>query len=612
MPREPSRESREAEPDEPDDVADEPVDVARVPVGAARVPVHAAHVPVDVAHVPVDVVARHGKLLGRTALVSFLTLASRIVGFLRESLAASMFGDRSPINDAFVTAWRVPNMFRALLGEGAISTSLQTALTKADAERGAEAGRHLFLAVARTVAWILIAVCAVTMLAVWLLPDTLPFTDVRWLGAEPGPVRELCVRMLPFVIFVCLSAVASGALYVRGHFLAPSIAPVVMNCWWILALLIVAREFGWSRPPDASDAQEMTRQMEMMRRLAGFVLVAGALLVLVQVPALVRSGLLFGPRDMERGGRLQGEVWAILRASAPLAIGAAVYQINAMISGFMAVAMLEEGGPTALYYATRLQQLPLSLVSIAATSAVFPAFTALGHVKANAQLKKLHDETHLAIAFVAIPATLGLFVLARPVCAVCFEHGAFGPEGVERTAAALRWLTVAILPAGAVGLVARAYYALGDVKTPVKIAIATVCVNTLLNVVLVGGLGLDADGLALATAITTWANLFLLLPGLRSRFAIEQDPARSSDPSRALARLAKMLAAGSLAAGVAWGTYRILAPDGDSATRLAVAIGASIATYAVAAHVMRLAEWNHLIGRLRGGDPPDRGSFEGR
>lgn len=569
--REPSRESRAAAPDAPGDVA----------------------------NVPVDVVARHGKLLGRTALVSGLTLASRIVGFLRESLAASMFGDRSPINDAFVTAWRVPNMFRALLGEGAISTSLQTALTKADAERGTEAGRHLFLAVARTLAWMLIALCAVGMLAVWLLPDTLPFTDLRWLGADPGPVRELTVRMLPFVIFVCLSAVASGALYVRGHFLAPSIAPVVMNCWWILALFLVAREFGWSRPPDASDAQEMTRQMGMMRWLAGFVLVAGALLVLVQVPALVRSGLLFGPRDSERGGRVQGEVWAILRASAPLAIGAAVYQINAMISGFMAVAMLEEGGPTALYYATRLQQLPLSLVSIAATSAVFPAFTALGQVRAHAQLKRLHDDTHLAIAFVAIPATLGLFVLAEPVCAVCFEHGAFGAEGVERTAAALRWLTVAILPAGAVGLVARAYYALGDVKTPVKIAIATVCVNTLLNVAFVAWWGFDADGLALATAITTWANLLLLWPGLRSRFTVEHDPARPKEPSGAFARLAKMLVAGGVAASVAWGTYRLLAPDRDSASSLAIAIGASIATYAAAAHVMRLPEWRHVIGRLR-------------
>jgi putative peptidoglycan lipid II flippase len=544
--------------------------------------------------VGVDVVGRHKGLFRRTALVSGLTLASRVIGFARESIAASMFGDHSAVNDAFVTAWRVPNLFRAMLGEGAISTSLQTALTKADAERGDAAGRALFLAVVRTVAWILIAICAVGMVLVHFMPDTLPFTSVHWLGQDPGPVRELIVRMLPFVIFVCLSAIASGALNVRGHYLSPSLAPVVMNCWWILSLFIVAREFGWRRPPDNSDAAEFTRQMSMARWLAGFVLVAGAILVLVQLPALLKTGLLSGSRG---GASAHGtEVGAILRASAPLAIGAAVYQINVMVSGLMAEAMLANGGPTALYYASRLQQFPLSLVSMAATSAVFPAFAALGQVRAHAQLKKLHDETHLAVAFVAVPATFGLLVLARPVCAVCFEHGAFGAEGVARTAAALRWLTVAILPAGAVGLVARAYYALGDVKTPVKIAIVVLSANLALNFVFVAWMHMDADGLALATAIAAWANLLLLWPGLRRRFTSSTTAA--SGTSGARTRLAKILGAGTLSAGVAWGVEYLLSPSQGSAIGLFAAIGAAVTVYALAAHWARLPEWQVVLRRI--------------
>ena len=102
-----------------------------------------------------DVVGRHEKLVLRTALISGLTLASRLIGFARESISASMFGDRSAVNDAFVTAWRVPNLFRSMLGEGAISTSLQAELTKADAVEGEEAGRKLFLALLRTVWWLL-------------------------------------------------------------------------------------------------------------------------------------------------------------------------------------------------------------------------------------------------------------------------------------------------------------------------------------------------------------------------------------------------------------------------------------------------------------------------
>ncbi len=541
-----------------------------------------------------DVVGRHKGLFRRTALVSGLTLASRVIGFARESIAASMFGDRSAVNDAFVTAWRVPNLFRAMLGEGAISTALQTSLTKADAERGDAAGRALFLAFVRTTAWILIAVCAVGMVLVHFMPDTMPFTEIHWLGQDPGPVRELIVRMLPFVIFVCLSAIASGALNVRGHYLSPSLAPVVMNCWWILSLFIVAREFGWRRPPDASDAAELTRQMGMARWLAGFVLIAGAILVLVQVPALLKTGLLSGSRGAASAHA--SEVGAILRASAPLAVGAAVYQINVLASGLMAEALLANGGPTALYYASRLQQLPLSLVSMAATSAVFPAFAALGQVRAHAQLKKLHDDTHLAVAFVAVPATFGMLVLARPICAVCFQHGAFGAEGVERTASALRWLTVAILPAGAVGLVARAYYALGDVKTPVKIAVVVLSANLVLNFVFVAGMHMDADGLALATAIAAWANLILLWPGLRRRF----DSSQSFEVERgdARIRLAKIVAAGAVAAGVAWVVEYLLSPSQGSAIGLSAAIGSAIVVFACAAHWARLPEWQVVLRRI--------------
>src|SRR5207247_9885582 len=133
-------------------------------------------------------------------------------------------------------------------------------------------------------------------------PAALRVTGFAWLGRHPGPVRELTVRMMPFVVLVCLSAVCSGALNVRGHFLSPSLAPVVMNLGWIAALFVVASHFGWSQPAGTSEADEYVRQLGMARWLAGFVLLAGLILLSVQMPALFSRNLLAGPSRPKRSG----------------------------------------------------------------------------------------------------------------------------------------------------------------------------------------------------------------------------------------------------------------------------------------------------------------------
>jgi putative peptidoglycan lipid II flippase len=548
----------------------------------------------------VDVVGRHERLVFRTFLISSLTLSSRLIGFARESLSAFLFGDASAVNDAFVTAWRVPNLFRSLLGEGAMSTALLTALTKADAEGGEEAGRRLFLAIVRIVGSLLLILCAATMVAVYLMPDRMPFTGFAWLGAHPGPVRELTVRMLPFVVLVCLSAVCSGALNVRGHFFSPSLAPVVMNVWWIAALVIVANHFGWRRPDGADEATEFERQLDMARWLAGFVLVAGLILVLVQVPGLMSKRLIGGtepPAGDGRGGSLSvgvptRQVIDVLWTSAPLALGAAVYQVNVMIDGLLAVSLLGPGGASTLYYATRIQQFPMSLISIAATSAVFPALSALGHQKAFASVRTLHDRTQQAIAFVAIPASIGLFVFAEPIITVLFRHGAFGHEGVVRAAGGLRCLALAVLPAGATGLVARTFYALGDFWTPVRISVAMLVANIALTLLFVVGLRMDVDGLALATAITAWGNLLLLAPGLHRKLGL---PAAGDDFLPRLLRITAAAAGSSIAAR---GLFELVKDRSSSAVSLLVAIGASVALFAAFSHLLRIPEWGEFVRRV--------------
>ncbi|MCZ6596525.1 MAG: murein biosynthesis integral membrane protein MurJ [Planctomycetota bacterium] len=556
-----------------------------------------------------EIVDRHKRLVLRTVLVSALTLGSRILGFVREMLSAALFGDTSGIYDAFITAWRVPNLFRRFLGEGALSTALQTAITEADGDGGNEAGRRLFLRTVSVAVWLVLGVCAVAMVAAWLMPDAMPFTGWSWLGADPGPVRELTVRLMPFLLVICVAALCAGALQVRGHFVTPNAAPALLNAVWIATLLYVGYRFAWGEAEGAGDAEGLVqgpkcRQMDMVRVLAWGVLLAGSAQLLVQLPALARFGFL--RRDRSEAGpdpdRVHASAWQVIKISAPMALGAAVYQINVMVDGFMAEGLLPDGGPAAHYFANRIEQFPLALIAIAATSAVFPALNALGHRRRFAELRVLHDKAQLAVCFLALPATVGLVLLSEPISAVLFQHGKYEADGVARIAAALRMLAFALLPVGAVGLVGRTYYALGDYKTPVRISIITLVVNIGLNTVLVAILGMDVEGLALATAISSWMNLALLLPGLRTKLRL---PAAAAGIPR---RVAVMLGAGLVSGAAAWSAHRLcamaLATDparwDRSVPALAAGALAGMGAYLALAHVLRVPEWAFLRARLAG------------
>ncbi len=535
------------------------------------------------------VVARHGRLVRRTALVSALTLVSRVLGFVREMIAAALFGDRSGIYDAFITAWRIPNLFRRFLGEGAIATSFQTALTEVDADHGDDAGRALFWSTARMLTGILVALTVLVMGLVALVPDTMPGTGWAWLGADPGPVRELTIRLMPFVLFVCLAALVSGALNVRGVFGAPAWAPAVLNVVWLAALVLIVLKFGRSGPAPEDDGG--WRHLEMTRWLAWAALLSGIAQLVVQLPALRRVGLWRGPKVALPDG-ISGPA-TVLKRALPLAFGAAVYQVNVMLDGFMAEGLLEDGGPTIHYLANRVQQFPMSLVAIAATSAVFPLLQAHGHLGDRAAVRALHDRTHLAIALVAVPSSVGLAVLAYPFSEAVFGHGAFGPEGVARTALTLQLLCIAILPAGAAGLVARVYYALGDFKRPVRVSALLLVVNALLNVLFLVGLGMDVEGLALATAVSSWLNVLLLWPGLTRRLGLP--------PSREawLGPLARIGVASLACGGAAHFVYRAAAPWAGEGLGVLAAIGLSMGVYGAAASALGVPGARELGQKLR-------------
>lgn len=546
-------------------------------------------------------------------MVSIMTFLSRVLGFVRESLSAALFGDKTAIFDAFVTAWRLPNLFRRFLGEGALSTALVTRLTEVDHSHGVEAGRALFWRTLRLVLGILTLVAAGGMATAYLLPDLVSSARLTKLfGPDHQAVLELTIRLMPFVVLVCLAAILTGALQVRGHFWSTMLAPVCLNVGWILALVIVGMHFGWQSPfADAPggglSAPERARQLEMTRWLAWGILAAGTLQLACQVPALFTTG--FAGRFGSGVSAVKTSAWTVLRESAPLAFGAAVYQINVMVDGFMAVSLLEEGGATVHYYANRVQQFPLAMVALAATSSIFPRLKELGHIGDYKGLGRLHHQTQLGIAFLALPASLGLFALSYPISEVLFEHGAFGSAGTARLSGALAILALAIFPVGAVTLISRAFYSLGNFRTPVGVSTIALVVNITLNYVLVTRFDLDVRGLALATVATAWLSVFILLPKLRRALAVrhpDQPPSDLPALTSAWLQLAKMLVAAVLVALIARGVFAgTVALAGDLGTSawlraggLALAGGCAMLAYFGLATALGLPQLGLLKERM--------------
>ncbi|MEO0651043.1 MAG: oligosaccharide flippase family protein, partial [Planctomycetota bacterium] len=363
---------------------------------------------------------------------------------------------------------------------------------------------------------------------------------------------------------------------------APALAPVAMNAVWIAALAWIALRMG--------DAPEL----DQLRFLALGVVVAGLAQLAVQLPALRPHGLIGSPL---RGSAREG--WAVLRASAPFALGAAAYQVNVLVDGLMAEALLSDGGPTAHYYANRAQQLPLALIAVAATSSVFPSLKALGHLGRLDELRALHDRTQLGVLFLALPAAVGLAVLAEPIARALFEHGAFEARGTARVAAALRVVALALPAAGAIGLTSRLYYACSDLRTPVRLSIGTLALNTLLNFVLLRAFGLDVEGLAWATVVSSWLNWLVLMARLRTRLDL---PAMLPDFGRRVALSAACAGACGLGAwaGLHWvplGPEVLGSEVVRDVARVAVGIAGGGLAFLTTALALRVPELRRVLRR---------------
>jgi putative peptidoglycan lipid II flippase len=465
-------------------------------------------------------------LLRAVSTVSGLTLASRVTGLVRDLLIANQFG-ASAAADAFHVAFRIPNLLRRLFAEGAFAQAFVPLLARSRAADGDEATRGLISAVATVLAWALVAISAVGVVAapvlVWAMAS----------GLQAFELGVLLTRlMFPYIGFVSLVALAAAVLNTWKRFAVPAVAPVLLN----LSLIVAA---AWAAPWIREQGGEP------VLALAAGVMLGGMLQLAVQIPALARLGLLprigATPSAVAAAWRHPG-VRRLLALMAPALLGVSVAQLSLLINTQIA-SHLGVGAVSWIVYADRLMEFPTALLGVALGVVLTPQLAAALGEGDVGRYEDLLDWGLRLVLVLALPCAVALAMFAEPMVATLFHHGAFTARDVEQTSAALRGYGLGLLGLVAIKILAPGFYARQDMKTPVRIAVLVLVVTQLLNAVLVPVLG--AQALTLSISLAALLNAALLLLGLRRAGAYHPQPGWWLLAARVL--VASLVLAGGLA-----------------------------------------------------------------
>ncbi len=432
------------------------------------------------------------KNLERIGLVAGMTMVSRVLGLVRDMLTAAVFGT-SALASAFYTAFTLPNLFRRLLGEGALTAAFVPTLNEELARRQ-RAGA--FALVSQVASWLLVVTVAVVAVAMAILGagwwegwatglGAAPETIARWrLGAE------LAVWLFPYMVFVCLAAAFSAALQTLERFLEPALSPIWLNLAMIAALVGGA----WGGWADDGDGR--------IRWLCAGVLVGGFFQMAVPAAALMREG--WRPRlDLRRSEQVR----AIVALMAPTVVGSAVYLINLSLVRFVGLS-LNDAAVTLLNMATRLMELPIGVFAVAVSTVVFPLISRQAAQGDWGAFAASYRRGMRLIFAVNIPAAAGLVLLAEPIIRLLFQRGAFQAADTGAMVPVLAVFAAGLPFFSFVNLVLRAFYARKDTRTPVRAALLSFVVNIALGLLLMGPL--STVGLALASNLAVVAQAWFL------------------------------------------------------------------------------------------------------
>ena len=437
-------------------------------------------------------------------IVSLAVMASRVLGLVRDQVFAVLFGAGLHF-DAFLTAFRIPNLLRDLLAEGALSSAFVTTFSQTLQEKGKSAALKLSNRVASLS---IIVICIISILA-WNFTAEIVRLLAPGFFAVPGKA-ELTIHltriMIPFLLFIALAAQAMGMLNAFNIFGMPALASAFFNIGIIAGGVLL----GFFLGPFLG--------ISPIAGMAYGVLIGGFLELAVQWPSLKRCGVSFRPDFTVRDPGVR----QIIRLMGPAVIGTAAVQINVFVNTNFASAIIDPStgavtnGPVSwLNYAFRFMQFPIGVFGVAIATAALPSLSRSTVSPDYSEFRQTLAHSLALVFLLCIPSAVGLAVLAQPIVALVFEHGKFTAFDTMQTAKALMAYSIGLAGYGAIKVLSPAFYALNDARTPMLISLGSIAVNYVMNSLLVGLFG--HVGLASSTSAVALVNFFLLALFMRRR-----------------------------------------------------------------------------------------------
>ncbi len=518
------------------------------------------------------------------------TLASRALGLARDMATAALLGlGEGGVMDALVVAFRVPNLLRRIFGEGALAASFLPVFT---AVHQRDPGR----------AWQLVS-ALFTLLTLglarscWRARPSAPRSV--WFASDDAATLQLVgltAALLPYMVFICLAAQASATLQALLRFRTAALAPVLLNVLWLAAVWFVAPRFA----PD---------KLAQAYVIAAAILLSGVLQFGVQLPALWRLGFRF---DFNWQAARES-VKQIGRTMLPITLGLAVTQLNTLLDSLIAWGLstppgasrsiawlghavsypMHSGAAAAVYYGERFYQLPVGVLGVAIATVIYPLLSRHAAHGDRAQVGQDLSRGLRLVWFMALPAGVGIMLVAQPLTRVLFERGAFTSDDSARAAGMIAAYASGVWAYCAIPVLVRAYYAVGDAVAPARVGLIAVGVNLALNLTLIWPLA--ERGLAASTSIAAGLQVVLLTVG----FSRRASRLAWSQLFSTLVRSALAVAAMSIV--VLAGDY-FFPPVADAtrtrqALQLTIVIALGAATYALAARLLQMQELRFLLQR---------------
>ncbi|ANI62526.1 MULTISPECIES: murein biosynthesis integral membrane protein MurJ [Pseudomonas] len=490
-------------------------------------------------------------LLKSLAAVSSITMLSRVLGFVRDTLIARAFG-AGMATDAFFIAFKLPNLLRRIFAEGAFSQAFVPILAEYKSQKGEEAARTFIAYVSGLLTLVLALVTALGMLAApWVIWATAPgFVD------SPEKFRlttDLLRVTFPYILLISLSSLAGAILNTWNRFSVPAFVPTLLNVSMIIFAVFLTPYFD---PP--------------VMALGWAVLVGGLAQLLYQLPHLKKIGMLVLPRlNLRDSG-----VWRVMKQMLPAIIGVSVSQISLIINTIFA-SFLVAGSVSWMYYADRLMELPSGVLGVALGTILLPTLAKTYASQDRHEYSRILDWGLRLCFMLVLPCALALGILSEPLTVSLFQYGHFSAFDAAMTQRALIAYSVGLLGIIVIKVLAPGFYAQQNIRTPVKIAIFTLIVTQLFNLVLIGPLA--HAGLALAISAGACINAGLLFYQLRKQQMYQPQPGWAKFGLKLLVAVAVMSAVllGAMHFMPAWGQGPML----ERLLRLGALVIAGVVAY---------------------------------